>query len=1314
MAVPAGTTPRSAGTSAWDPAGACGGTRSQRTLLRGGRRVGRSRPAPVGRRCPPSPVRCAPHRGRLRSAGDAELPSVGQRCQPVSRRLDRCAYEPDRNVLRRKEWERRNQEAQQEDGTFNTSYSLFSEPYKTNKGDELSNRIQNTLGNYDEMKDLLTDRSNQSHLVGVPKPGVPQTSLPKPDEHLIADSRPPPPPPISSTTSSTPAALPAQHTKSATMGWQKAGHNATSDGQQRASKHGHRSLESHKGDFKLANQKSSLEKLKRYISSPTSSSSSSNSAQQSSLRATLGENVNRAQQPAKLNSSSEGGAQVQERPAKHSSGHCVQNFPPSLASKPSLVQQKPTAYVRPMDGQDQAPDESPKLKLPAETTKSYRGVPSNKSDSSRTKSKITKFSIPKQEEDSGTGDNSCIEEILREMTHSWPPPLSAIHTPGKAEQSKFSFPNKESQQGSTGHSNTRKSDVEPKSPEKSATHTSMLEDDLKLSSDEEENEQQAAQRSALRVLSDSSLVVPQSNTRASGLSSKGSSSSSSSESETSSESDSESESSSSESDGSKPSHYSSPEPEPPSSNKWQLDKWLNKVTPHKAPILTHHEGPALEAHPYYGCVKAEQQESEKIPVAGSAEHRSGEGRAIATAATATTTVGDGPRPRTANKAPGSKGSRQKSPPAADGGPPRRAAGKKAPRRAERTTAGDSPHCPGAEEPLRNHSFAESTPGAEAPRAWPGSSSGGGCRAGHRREPRSATAGEKRRARGPSKTAPKSKEFIETESSSSSSSSDSGSESEREEPPLPKAPAVAGAEPRAKDTGTGATSKSHSGCSAFGSINARTSSEIAKELEEQFYTLVPFGRNELLSPLKDSDEVKSLWVNIDLALLSRIPERLPEESLAMSAGTSQAASLPQGSSADSPTEKSFPKSRRKRKCENEEECRDIKKTHLERESSSRLAASAHSTTTANHCNMNENSLAIPINKNEKMLRSPISPLSDASKHKYSNDDLTSSSRPNGSSLLPSISSSKKHKGEIQSQTHPGDFNKAIHINSENVLLSNKPQSQTEPWSPLSSTPRDCRRTKLIFDDMPRNADYFMQEAKRKKHKADAMVEKFGKALNYAEAALSFIECGNAMEQGPMESKSPYTMYSETVELIRYAVRLKTHSGPNATPEDKQLAALCYRCLALLYWRMFRLKRDHAVKYSKALIEYFKNSSKAAQNPSPWGASGKSTGTPSPMSPSPSPVSSVGSQGSTGAPSPSPIISIPQRIHQMAANHVSITNSILHSYDYWEMADNLAKENRDFFNDLDALMGPVTLHSSMEHLVQYTQQGLHWVRNSAHLS
>ncbi|XP_054557881.1 AF4/FMR2 family member 3 [Talpa occidentalis] len=1219
-----------------------------------------------------------------------EFQSSASRCRSV--------YEPDRNVLRRKERERRNQETQQDDATFNSSYSLFSEPYKTNKGDELSNRIQNTLGNYDEMKDFLTDRSNQSHLVGVPKPGLPQASVNKIDEHFVADSRAQTQPSsVCSTASSTPASIPVQQSKRGTMGWQKAGH-PPSDGQQRAT-------------------------------------------QQGSLRTLLGDGVGRQQPRAKQVCNVEVGLQTQERPpamaAKHSGGgHCVQNFPPSLASKPSLVQQKPTAYVRPMDGQDQAPDESPKLKSSTETSvhcTSYRGVPATKPESARAKAKLSKFSIPKQGEESRSGEtNSCVEEIIREMT--WLPPLSAIQAPSKVETSKFSFPNKDSQLVSSGHNNPKKGDAEPESPDNGTSNTSMLEDDLKLSSDEEENEQ-AAQRTALHALSDSA-VVQQANCRSSVPSSKGSSSgssssgsSSSSDSESSSGSDSETESSSSENEGSKPPHYSSPEAEPVSSNKWQLDKWLNKVNPHKPPILIQNESHGPESNQYYTPVKDEVQDCGKLPDVCQASLRE---KDIKNACK------EEQRPRTANKAPGNKGVKQKSPPAAVAvtgaapapavpgapssesapAPARRSTGKKPTRRTERTSAGDGANCHRPEEPTGTEALGASvvTP-PEPTKTRPC----GNSRTSHRKELRSSVTCEKRRTRGLSRIVPKSKEFIETESSSSSSSSDSDLESEQEEYPLSKAQAVpanaavSGHDQRLKE----APNSISSGCgprAPVGSINARTTSDIAKELEEQFYTLVPFGRNELLSPLKDSDEVRSLWVKIDLTLLSRIPEHLPQDPGALSA---PAAKDPEGApashSSDTPTEKALPKSKRKRKCDNEDDYREVKKTQAEKESSSRLTTSASNTLSANHCTMNINSLAIPINKNEKMLRSPISPLSDASKHKYSSEDLTSSTRSSGNGLFTSASSSKKHKAENQLQSHVGDFTKAAH-NSENVLL-HKSRPQTEPWSPGSNGHKDCKRQKLIFDDMPRSADYFMQEAKRMKHKADAMVEKFGKALNYAEAALSFIECGNAMEQGPMESKSPYTMYSETVELIRYAMRLKTHSGPNATPEDKQLAALCYRCLALLYWRMFRLKRDHAVKYSKALIDYFKNSSKAAQAPSPWGASGKSTGTPSPMSPNPSPTSSVGSQGSlsnANALSPSTIVSIPQRIHQMAANHVSITNSILHSYDYWEMADNLAKENREFFNDLDLLMGPVTLHSSMEHLVQYSQQGLHWLRNSTHLS
>ncbi|ELK38107.1 AF4/FMR2 family member 3 [Myotis davidii] len=277
--------------------------------------------------------------------------------------LVNSVYEPDRNVLRRKERERRNQETQQDDGTFNSSYSLFSEPYKTNKGDELSNRIQNTLGNYDEMKDFLTDRSNQSHLVGVPKPGVPQAAVNKIEEHFVADSRAQAQASsVGSTASSTPAAVPGQQSKRGTVGWQKAGHPPP-DGPPRAT-------------------------------------------QQSSLRTLLGDGAGRQQPRAKQVCNVEVGLQTQERPpamaAKHSSsGHCVQNFPPSLASKPSLVQQKPTAYVRPMDGQDQAPDESPKLKSSTETSvhcTSYRGVPAAKPESTRAKAKLSKFSIPKPSE----------------------------------------------------------------------------------------------------------------------------------------------------------------------------------------------------------------------------------------------------------------------------------------------------------------------------------------------------------------------------------------------------------------------------------------------------------------------------------------------------------------------------------------------------------------------------------------------------------------------------------------------------------------------------------------------------------------------------------------------------------------------------------------------------------------------------------------------------------------------------------------------------------------------------------------------------
>lgn len=363
--------------------------------------------------------------------------------------------------------------------------------------------------------------------------------------------------------------------------------------------------------------------------------------------------------------------------------------------------------------------------------------------------------------------------------------------------------------------------------------------------------------------------------------------------------------------------------EPASSNKWQLDKWLNKVNPHK-PILIQNESHGPESNQYYNPVKEDVQDCGKVPDVCQPSLREKEVKS---------TCKEEQRPRTANKAPGSKGVKQKSPPAAVAvavsaaapppavpcapaenapAPARRSAGKKPTRRTERTSAGDGANLHRPEEPAAPDALGTSVVVPPEPTK---TRPCGNNRASHRKELRSSVTCEKRRTRGLSRIVPKSKEFIETESSSSSSSSDSDLESEQEEYPLSKAQTVAasassGNDQRLKEA---AANGGNGPRAPVGSINARTTSDIAKELEEQFYTLVPFGRNELLSPLKDSDEVRSLWVKIDLTLLSRIPEHLPQEPGVLSTpATKDSESAPPSHTSDTPAEKALPKSKRKRK------------------------------------------------------------------------------------------------------------------------------------------------------------------------------------------------------------------------------------------------------------------------------------------------------------------------------------------------------------------------------------------------------------------
>ncbi|TDH07890.1 hypothetical protein EPR50_G00111510 [Perca flavescens] len=486
-----------------------------------------------------------------------------------------------------------------------------------------------------------------------------------------------------------------------------------------------------------------------------------------------------------------------------------------------------------------------------------------------------------------------------------------------------------------------------------------------------------------------------------------------------------------------------------------------------------------------------------------------------------------------------------------------------------------------------------------------------------------------------------------------------------------------------------------------------------------------GHEVPLSPLREYQGIQSLWVKIDLSLLGRVPGQGSGERSMVGMAERDGS---EGRDRDRERqEKHTSKSKRKHKSDHSESSvNGNKKLRLDKDC---LLLPPCISPIHNHKNSSTDS---SLNRkqsrrrDDKLLPPLLSPLSDEPPRKRTCDSSSSLSQDAATApgMLPCSASSSSTSSSSSSHRHrrgEGKASSRARNGSEVDTHGEKPsgdgyhangQSDSEAWS----EPAEPRRPRLSFSDTVHSADYYMQEAKRLKHKADALMDKFGKAVNYADGALSFIECGNAMERDPLEAKSPYTMYSETVELIRYAMRLKNFTSHSASIAEKKLAVLCNRCLSLLYLRMFHLKKDHAVKYSRSLMEYFKNSGKSShQAPSPWRTNGKVNGTPSPLSLCPSPASSGGGGGggSGGALGSSGSVAIPQRIHHMAASHVNITNNILRSYEHWETADRLATDSKEFFQELDSAMEPLSQQSSMTELVRHIRQGLHWLRLEAHL-
>ncbi|KAL5011324.1 hypothetical protein ScPMuIL_009875 [Solemya velum] len=268
----------------------------------------------------------------------------------------------------------------------------------------------------------------------------------------------------------------------------------------------------------------------------------------------------------------------------------------------------------------------------------------------------------------------------------------------------------------------------------------------------------------------------------------------------------------------------------------------------------------------------------------------------------------------------------------------------------------------------------------------------------------------------------------------------------------------------------------------------------------------------------------------------------------------------------------------------------------------------------------------------------------------------------------------------------------------------------------------------------SADKYLAQAKELKHKADTLKDKLAKLLTYIEAVLSFLQCGCAMEREHIsEAHKIFTMYKDTFRLITHICRFRSSHETDLSDKEKKLSVLSLRIQSLLCLKLFNLKKQETLKLKKIIDDHNKatGTKPSGHAPSPcqtgWG--NRTTGTPSPMSPTPSPAGSVGSVGSQGScndltPSKLPngnlgtgstmaahgTVAVPQRIHSISQHYLKIVNYVVQCHDYWDQADIAKKDYEDFFKTLDKSDGQLSLHSSIPELVRYICLGLQHLKDT----
>ncbi|XP_055308289.1 AF4/FMR2 family member lilli-like isoform X2 [Sitodiplosis mosellana] len=310
-----------------------------------------------------------------------------------------------------------------------------------------------------------------------------------------------------------------------------------------------------------------------------------------------------------------------------------------------------------------------------------------------------------------------------------------------------------------------------------------------------------------------------------------------------------------------------------------------------------------------------------------------------------------------------------------------------------------------------------------------------------------------------------------------------------------------------------------------------------------------------------------------------------------------------------------------------------------------------------------------------------------------EELTTSNRKKrASSANSSPYKDKKRKKMVDDLIDPNLLPPTNHDRIDSDILPPPPQKPliTKVYYSYFERTNDERDEIREMKDHHRS----LSEAKRLKHAADAETDHLSQAILYLEAAVYFLLTSVAMERDAVTEKAAFTMYKDTLSLIKYISSKfrsqQQHLSRQGSIHSK-VAILSLRCQSLTYLKLYKMRRHEVKECQKTISEYL---SKSGFSEVPNG------NTPSPLSP----TNSVGSQGS-GSNTP-PCSLVPIQVHGAFQRQDMFFNYLVMCHDLWELADaTVIKGNHtDFFIGLDHENGPITLHSSLSKVVKYVHAGL----------